>query len=192
MAEWWDSLSKMEMIYWGFAIVSSIFFVFILITSFLGGDMDSDVGGVDADIDADTGIGFQFFSFKNLVGFITLFSWSGLAMLEGGYSYSATLAVSVLCGLIMMALMATMFYFLSKMTASGTMKISSAVGSIGETYLPIGPSRSSMGKIQITVQGGLRTLDALTDNEQEISRGTMVEVTEVISGDILIVNTLKK
>ena len=74
MAEWWDSLSKMEMIYWGLAIVSSIFFVFILITSFLGGDMDSDVGGVDADIDADAGIGFQFFSFKNLVGFITLFS----------------------------------------------------------------------------------------------------------------------
>jgi hypothetical protein len=43
-----------------------------------------------------------------------------------------------------------------------------------------------MGKVQIKVQG-LQTLDALTDNEEDIKTGGVVDVVEVINDEILLV-----
>ncbi len=193
MTEWWEALAQIEKVYWGIALVASLFFVIVAIGTFIGGfDADVDMDAVDVDIDGDTGIGFQFFSFKNMIGFFTLFAWSGLASINAGNSHTVTLVISSICGLAMMFLMAWLFFFMSKMAESGTLKISNAIGSVGEVYITIGKDRSSSGKIQIKVQGSLRELDAISDEEVDLVQGNMVKVTEVISGELLLVEKLKK
>jgi hypothetical protein len=47
-----------------------------------------------------------------------------------------------------------------------------------------------MGKIQIKVQG-FRTLDAITDEKEDIKTGAVVEVVEVINDQVLLVKHSK-
>jgi hypothetical protein len=84
--------------------------------------------------------------------------------------------------------MAALFYYLSKLISSGTLKLKNALHNIGEVYMTIGANRSTMGKVQIKVQGGLRELDALTDEEADLKQGDVITVTEVTDNGILIVN----
>ena len=111
MEEWFEPLSLFEKIYWAVAGISSVIFVVLLVLTFLGGDSDTVDGDVDVEIEGDTGIGFQFLSFKNLIGFLTIFGWSGIACLEGGVSKGLTVLISVICGLLMMLAMAGLFYY---------------------------------------------------------------------------------
>lgn len=190
-SSWWAAKSSFEQIYWVFAIPSTLAFLIIMVSTFIGGDFD-DTGDVDADIDGDDGIGFQFFTVKNLVGFFTIFSWIGLACIESGLGIMATLITSFVCGLLMMVVMAAIFYFMSRLADDGTLKLENAIDRIGEVYLPIQAQRGGIGQISITIQGGMRTLQALTDDETDLPVGTVVKVKEIINNQILLVtkNTL--
>ena len=140
-------------------------------------------------IDADTGAGFQFFTLKNLVAFFTIFGWSGIASINAGNSKTITILISLACGLIMMAIMASLFYYISKLVSSGTLKMENALHAIGEVYLTVGANRSSIGKVQIKVQGALRELEALTDSEKDLTQGNVVKVVEVTKNGILIIES---
>jgi hypothetical protein len=87
--------------------------------------------------------------------------------------------------------MAAMFYYISKLTASGTLKMENALHAIGEVYLTVGAKRASIGKVQIKVQGSLRELDALTDYEEDLTQGNVVKVTQVTNNGILIIEPQK-
>jgi len=191
MLEWYNMLTTFEQVYWGIALIASLFFVFVLITTIIGGDateLDSDV---DVEIDGDAGIGFQFFSFKNLVGFFTIFGWSGVSFIDGGLSKGLVILFSTLSGLAMMFVMAFLIYQISKLADSGTLKLNNAIGQIGEVYLTIGANRSRLGKVQITVQGSLRELQALTDADDDLLTNTVVKVNSVTANGILIVEPSK-
>ena len=62
-----------------------------------------------------------------------------------------------------------------------------AVGSTGTVYFSIPAHKEGMGKVQVTVQGGVRTLDAMTEDDEPLKTGSIIEVIEVINDDILIV-----
>jgi hypothetical protein len=74
---WWEGLSVILKIYWGIAVPFTLFFVLQLILSFFGAESPDDLP--DAEIEADHGIPFQFLTLKNLIGFFTIFSWTGIA-----------------------------------------------------------------------------------------------------------------
>ena len=129
MTEWFSDLSSFDKFYWVVAGISSVIFIFVLIATFVGGDTD-DIGDVDAEIDADTGGGFQFFTFKNTVAFFTIFGWTGITMIDAGSSKLLIVTVSFISGLIMMAIMASLFYYISKLVSSGTLKMENALHGI--------------------------------------------------------------
>ena len=156
----------------------------------MGADGD-DIGDVDAEIDADTGAGFQFFTLKNLVAFFTIFGWSGIASIDAGNSIPVTISISLLCGFMMMSVMAAMFYYISKLTSSGTLKMKNALHAIGEVYLTVGANRSRIGKVQVKVQGALRELEALTDYNEDLRQGQVIKVIEVTNNGILIIEPQK-
>lgn len=192
MEEWFSALTLFEQIYWITAIIGSVLLIILLVLTFLGGDAD-DIGDIDGDLDLDAGIDFQFLSFKNLVGFFTIFGWTGIACLSADLSNGITLIISLICGLLMMFAMASLFYFLSKLNSSGgAVKITNALGAIGEVYTTIGPNRSTLGKVQIKIQGRLRELEALTDEDFELKQGNIIKVTDITNNEILIVNKYKK
>ncbi len=185
---WWAAMSLPLKIYWVVAIPFTLLFLFQLILTFTGGDFsDSDAtGDSDAAIDADTGIDFQFLTLKNLIAFFTIFGWTGVACLSSGVGVALTVIISLIAGLIMMAIMASLFWFMGRLTDDGTMRMKNAIGKTGTVYLPIPGNRSGTGQIQIKVQG-LQTLDAMTDNTFGFRTGQVVQVIEVLNGDILLV-----
>ncbi len=190
MSEWWNTLSTLQQVYWGFAIPFSLIFLIQMVLTFVGGDIDSDSAG-DVHMELDHDAGFQFFTIKNFIGFFTLFAWTGIACLDSGFSSGSTLLISFLAGIGMMILMAAIFYYFSKLTDSGTLSINNAIGGIGEVYLPIHAARGNIGRVQIKVQGSLRELEAITDDPQDLSTGTVVSVMDVINNNTLIVTKSK-
>lgn len=189
-SEWWDSLTTIKQVYWGFAIPFTIIFLIQMVATFIGGDLDHD-GSADFDVETDDGAGFQFFTIKNFVGFFTLFSWTGIACLDSGLSTGATMGISFGAGILMMVIMAAVFYYFSKLTDSGNMSVKNAIGGIGEVYLPIRSQRENIGKVSIKVQGSLRELDAITDDEVDLPTGAVVTVIDITNNDTLIVTKSK-
>ncbi len=189
MADWFSNLEFLPKMYWLIAVIGSLAFVVVMVMAFAGGDAD-DIGEMDADMDAD--VGFQFISFKNLVGFFTIFGWSGITCIDAGLSKPLTIIISVISGLLMMVIMAALFYFISKLTDSGTLNYKNAIDAVGEVYLTIGSDRSRMGKVTVSVQGTMRELDALTDSMTELKSGTIIKVVDVTSNGILIVDQTRK
>lgn len=183
---WWEGLSVLQKVYWLIAIPFSIFFILQTILSLFGGDSGGSHGDADISVDSDTGIDFQFLSIKNLVAFFTLFGWVGILTSSGGMATGWSVLLAVIAGLFMMVLMATLMYFMGKLTESGTLDLKKSVNKTGTVYLPIPPKRNGMGKVQITLQG-FQTLDAVTDEENEIPTGSLVEVTDTLDGEILVV-----
>ena len=186
MVEWFNGLEMFAKVYWVFALPSSLIFLIILVTTFVGGDMDTDTD-IDGDGNLDGGGGFQFFTFKNLVGFFTIFSWSGLGCINAGYSQGMVLFVSILSGLIMMVAMTSLFYFMSRLVEDGTMKMTNAIGRTGEVYLPIKSKNRGFGKVQINIQGSIHEIQAVTNDEEDLIVGTVVKVTDVLDNHILVV-----
>jgi membrane protein implicated in regulation of membrane protease activity len=188
ISTWWAAMSLPLKIYWVVAIPFTLLFLVQMIMTFTGGDFsESDAtGDSDAAIDADAGIDFQFLTLKNLIAFFTIFGWTGIACLHAGMGSGLTVLISLIAGLLMMTIMASLIWFMGKLTDSGTMKLKNAIGKTGTVYLPIPEKRSGTGQVQVKVQG-LQTLDAMTDSPETLKTGQVIEVVGVISGDILLV-----
>lgn len=181
---WWDTLTSVQQIYWGIAIPFTLIFLIQMVLTFVGGEIDGDT---DMDIDADGEIGFQFFTIKNFVAFFTIFGWTGIACLDAEMEFFTVVIVSLAAGLIMMTVMASIFFFFSKLTDSGTMDVKNAVGGVGEVYLTVRAKRGNIGKVTIMVQGSFRELEAITDDEEDLTNGMVINVKEVINGNLLLI-----
>ncbi|HYG04049.1 MAG TPA: hypothetical protein VD927_16500 [Chryseosolibacter sp.] len=184
--EWWETLGFPLIIYWAIAIPFTVLFALQMIWSFFTGD-DVPDDTPDAEVQGDTGIPFQFFSIRNFIGFFTIFGWVGIAATDSGFSVLTSLILSLSAGFAMMLIMASIAYFLSKATADGSMKIERAVGHVGQVYLTVPKSRTNLGKVQVVVQGSLRTLEALTDDQDDIPNGKVIKVKQVVNDNILLV-----
>jgi hypothetical protein len=181
-------MSTFEQINWLIALPFSALFIIQIVLTFIGGDVDdmSADGDSDAAIDHDMGIDFQFLTLKNLIAFFTLFGWTGIVCIDSGISTGLTVLFSTAAGTLMMTIMASIIYFMGKLSDSGTLNLNNAIGKTGSVYLPIPPKRSGLGKVQIQVQG-FQTLDAMTDADEELKTGALVKVTQIINNDLLLV-----
>jgi len=190
ISSWWAALELSEKVYWIIAIPSTVLLLVQVVMTLAGGDADDVDTDFDSDMDSgdmDGGAGWQFFTYKNVLGFFTLFGWTGLGFLQMGLGILIAIFFSAVAGLIMMALMATLFYYISKLHESGTMIMENAIGQTGDVYLRIPASRSGHGKIQVEIQGTLREMDAITDDEKELPTGSSAQVLEVVNNQILLV-----
>lgn len=179
----------LEKIYWGFAIPFSAVFLIQLIVTLIGAGGDGDIdstGDADFDVDSDAGIGFQFITLRNFIAFFTIFGWTGIACLDAGLGTGMSIFLSIVAGMLMMLLMATLFFLIGRLTESGTTKLDSAVGKTATVYLRIPAKKQGVGKIQVNIQG-LKTLDALTDNDEDIKSGSLVKIISVEAADVLLV-----
>lgn len=187
ISTWWAEIDTLLKIFWCIAVPFSILFVIQVILTFFIGDVDGSAadGHADVSVDHDAGIEFQFLSIKNLIAFFTIFGWTGIVCLNGNLNSIVSAIIATLSGLLMMVIMATLMYYMGKLTESGTLNLNNAKGKTGTVYLTIPAKRSGMGQVQIKVQG-FQTLDAMTDGDS-IPTGSIVEVMEIINNDILLV-----
>jgi len=195
----WADLSLLGKIYWIIAIPSTAIFLILLILSFFGGDTDglNGIDGVDGTDfhggDIDIGEGFSGFiiSFKSVMSFLMMFGWSGIISMSFKMTHFVSLFIAFITGLITLFLVAGLLYLITKMQYDGSMKIENAIGKIGTVVLYIPPKKQGYGQIQVNVQGTLKTLNAKTEEKEEIKSGTKVIVIDILENNELLVVTQK-
>ncbi len=190
--DWWDGLNTISKLFWIIAFPSTLIFLMQLVMTFIGGDHDHDFSsGGDTHSDFQDGDGLHFFSIKNMVAFFTLFSWAGLACVQGGFGLFITLLIATLCGVVMVIIMTSLFYYISKFSYSGTLDFKNAIGLSGNVYIRIPSKKSGLGKVEIDVQGQIRTLNAMTEDPEIIKSGSLIEVIDLVNENTLLVKRLR-
>jgi hypothetical protein len=202
MQTWWDALTAIEKVLWIIAIPFSVIFIIQMILSFTGisggaTDPGVDLPDVQTAFDAsghdishsneDAGPGFSFFTIRNFIAFFTTFSWSGIAFNNAGLGNNLTILLAILVGLLAMAIISTLFYFIMKMADNGNVLMKNAIGSTGKVYIPIKANNKNIGKVLVTFQGALREMQAVTMQNVDLPTNTLIKVTDIASENILIV-----
>ncbi len=109
--------------------------------------------------------------------------------LDMKYGKLASTIGAVVIGVGVMLLQSLAFWLMYKLHAPNMQTLSNAIGSIGEVYLGI-PAGGS-GKVTVTVNGTLSTLNAISENNKDIKTNAMVKVVNVIN-DRLVVKEISK
>lgn len=189
ISSWWQGMDFFAKIFWSIALLFSLLFLIQMVLSFAGGDGDAASGDADEYVSGDDGIGYQFFTIRNMIAFFTFFGWAGVAGVSGGLNKGLTIGIAVVIGSLVVVMMAFLFRSMSKLKQSGTLQIKNAIGLIAETYLFIPAARGGFGKVHIKVQGSLHELQAITDDAEQIATGRLVKVTGIINDSVLVVTS---
>ena len=189
ISSWWQGMDFFAKIFWAIALLFSLLFLVQLVMSFAGGDGSEATGDADEYVSGDDGIGYQFFTIRNMIAFFTFFGWAGVAGISGGLNKGLTIAIAVVAGSVVVVMMAFLFRSMSKLKQSGTLQLKNAVGVIAETYLFIPASRGGFGKVHVKVQGSLHELQAITDDAEQIATGKLVKVTGIVNDSVLLVTS---
>jgi hypothetical protein len=187
ISTWWEHLATFEKILWAIAILFSTIYLFQSFLSISGGDVDHASGDADGSVEHDDGMDYQFFTIRNMVAFFMMFGWTGIASHYGGLGKTATVLLAFTAGTIVVILTVLILRNMSRLRHSGTMDIANAINLTGTTYLFIPAKRGGMGKVHIKVQGSLRELPAMTDDDTEIATGRLIRVKNIINDNILLV-----
>ena len=109
-----------------------------------------------------------------------IFGWSGLVGVKMNFPKPLSLLFAIFMGILMMFVVGYIYYLFFKMTNERVDNINYALNQTGEVYMRIPANQSGKGKVQLAVQGAIRELDAITEDENELKTGEMVKVIEVI------------
>ena len=174
--------------YFFLAVGASAFFILQSIFTFIGiGDnfeLDTDFDAeVDLDVNIADGINMtmHLFTIRGIISFFMVFGWTGFILTNSGeIGGIAIFFISLATGTLMLFLIALVYYMFEKLSQEGNMNFNDAIGKQGSVYIPI-PNRSEgIGKVQIVVNGSLKTLDAIAKNKS-IKTGSQVKVVGIIN-----------
>lgn len=191
MIGFWDTLQLFEKIFWFLAVPSTILLIIQLVMTLTGFDFDSH----SADLNGDLSIGhggdnfmdsFHPFTVKNFIIFFSVFGWTGIVMINSGFSNILTIIFAVILGIISMLVVTAIFFYTSKLAENGSFEIKSTLNQVAEAYLPIPANAKGKGKIHVNTPHGLKELNAITKNEL-IKTGEQVKIIEIINNDTILV-----
>ena len=144
IATWWADLSPVMKLLWGVTLTATLIFVIQTVMTFLGADADSTDFDVDVDASMDGSDlsnidgGSNLYTFRNFVNFFLGFGWSAILLQEKIKAPALLVIVSVVIGIVLVALVMWLFKWLNSMQQSGNINVrKSAVDCKGTVYLPI-------------------------------------------------------
>src|SRR6478672_11433361 len=145
MTEWWNSLLIEKQIFYAIGLLSiAILLLQILLVAIgVGHHGDADFSGHG---DHDTGIGLL--TVRTVTAFFVGFGWTGVIMLNRGYSMVA--AILARTGIGMVFLLVTWFLIrnlLRLQSSGGNVDYNNAVGTVGTVYTTIPAAQAGGGQI---------------------------------------------
>ena len=186
-ASWWGQMSSLEHVYWVIATASSVLLLIQLVLAFVSGREFASGGDMVAHHSGDISLPhFQLLTIRNVVAFLVVFGWTGLAMINANASLPLTIIVSFVAGLVIMLVMAAMLLGLSRLQSSGNVDVSSAKGEQARVYLTVPAVRQGTGKLEVVVQGKKIDMDAVSDDPEPILTGTFVKIKDVINNQAIV------
>jgi len=196
---WWENLDGAGQAFWGIALVFSVLFVIQFVLSLIGMDFDAEAGmdfSTPTDTTSDTTMGldadFSVFSVRSIIAFFMLFGWTGVLMLDAGFSVWLALLVAGVIGFLAMIMVAYLMFKVSQMDESGTFNTRTAINNFGEVYLTIPATKTGYGKIHLKIKGSTREMDAVTDHNEQINTGSRVKIIDVLDDNLLLVEKIEK
>jgi membrane protein implicated in regulation of membrane protease activity len=187
ISSFWESLSALQKVHWIIALPATIIFIILLILTLSGSDSHDVDAGHDHDFISDHTDGMHIFSVKSILAFLMFYGWTGLAAFQYGIvSWLFVTLISLGIGLLMMLFTAWLFFMMMKLQSSGTLDVKNAIGQTGEVYLTIPAKKKGTGQVQLIIQGSYRTLDAVTEEPDDIKTGAFIEVVDVINDTLVV------
>lgn len=169
-------------VFWGLAVVSSVFFLVQTVMAFLGLDADTDDGAGFEDVELGGVSGY--FTFRNLINFMLGYGWGGVILSESISNMLWLQLASMGVGICFVFIFVLIIRQVMKLSTDKTFQTEEAVGMIADTYLRIPGNREGAGKVMVSVRGSMHELEAMTEGEA-IPTGTKVRVTKVVGSELL-------
>lgn len=187
--EFFDNLDPLLRAFWYIALPASLIFLIQTIMTFMGADASD---GVDADFDSDLSgadAPFQLFSLRNMINFLLGLGWGGVSFYTTISNPALLIIVAVLIGAAFVYLFFLIIKQVQKLAEDNTFKITQTVQKTGTVYLRIPAQKTGSGIVQVSVNGAVHELKAVTDGD-EIPSGTMIRVVEILDDHLILVTKL--
>lgn len=184
MELWWGSLGTSLRVFYGVAIAASALLVLQLVAMLFGADADAD--GFDGDHDAGLGL----VSIRSVTAFFTGFGWGGVVAIKEGFGLTASIAIALATGGVLMAAVVAMLRGFAALRYSGTLDYKNAIGNVGNVYVAVPGAMGGPGQIEVTVQGRTTMVQAFTRAPERLPPRARVRVVEVLDPQTVIVEPL--
>ena len=130
----------------------------------------------------------RMFTLQTIVAFLTVFSWTTIVAMHGGLPTGLAFGIGLALGFIVMFAVAKIVQLSARLAENGTLDVRNCLGLTGTVYIPVPPKGQGEGKVNVTVQGQLRELSAVTVGEEMLKTGTQGRITD-IRGDTVVVES---
>jgi len=181
MTEWFAAHSGIEQMFLLCALFGGVILILRLILTVIG--IDDHDGGFDAH-HTSSDAGFQILTIQGISSFFAMFGVVGYSLYHSA-NLGATLALAgaVAAGLGSVWIIQKIFMGMLQLQSSGTVALSSAVGSEGSVYLTVGKDG---GRVQITFANRLREFEAVSVDGVTIPTGTAIRVQSVSANTLVV------
>lgn len=203
MDVWWSALPGIEQFFYIVAFAASLVMLIQLLLSLVGlahgadADFGGDAGGVDAHVDFGTGgegdqlvahdAGIGILSVRTIVAFFVGFGWGGIAVYDATKQAAVSLLVAAVIGFAFMMIAFWLMNSIFKLRETGNIDYANAIGCSATVYVSVPAKREGSGQVQVVVQGRLREVAAVTDEEERLAPGTRVLITKQIDPSTFVV-----
>lgn len=187
MTEWWSSLLIEKQIFYAIGFFSLAVLVLQVLLTMLGvGHHDTDFSGHG---DHDTGMGLL--TVRTITAFFVGFGWTGVIMLNRGYSMVVAIVAGAATGAVFLLTTAFLIHNLLRLQSSGgNVDYNNAVGSVGTVYTTIPASEAGGGQLELTIQGRLMMAEAYTKASRNLPPNSKAKVVALIGQSTLLVEPL--
>lgn len=192
--EWYGALTAELQVFWAIALVTTLVFAIQMILTFIGiGDADMDVDMADgADFSdgstLDMGGTMQLFTVRNMVNFFLGFGWGGVCLASLIPNPFLLVIAAVAVGILFVVAFLIVYRQLFRLESNGAYHLDDCVGRTVDVYLTIPAKRDGCGKVQVSFNGSVQELSAMTDSSLAIPSGAKVHVVEIIDGTTVLVD----
>jgi membrane protein implicated in regulation of membrane protease activity len=111
----------------------------------------------------------------------------GVAVWDASHNTALTIIAATLIGAAFMYIVFWLMNAIFKLRDSGNIEYENAIGKVATVYITIPPRREGAGQVQVVVQGRLREVSAVTDNEERLAPGAKVVVSKLLDATTFVV-----
>jgi hypothetical protein len=145
----------------------------------VGGHDVGGHGGHEAGTAVESVATFKLLSVRSVTAFGLLFGWAGVLYSRGtGPGPNRTLLYSVLWGVVGMLIVSAIFYFLMRMTETGTRRLATALGQPATVYMDI--PAGGAGQVRVMISGAVSFVSARVAGGEALKAGAPVVVNRII------------
>jgi hypothetical protein len=187
MTGWWSSLLIEKQIFYAIGLFSLAVLLLQILLTLLGvGHHDADFSGHGVH---DSGIGFL--TVRTVTAFFVGFGWTGVIMLNRGYSVVAAIVAGTATGAVFLLTTAFLIHNLLRLQSSGgNVDYNNAIGSVGTVYTTIPAAEAGGGQLELTIQGRLMMAEAYTKATWNLKPNSKAKVIALIGRTTLLVEPL--